>query len=83
MRVRPCEVVDEDFIDGLVLAPELMRMRLKAQPLIEQFCEKYRVQHVATTRTEENGSSEPLYFFSSNDGGYSLAGIRASLEPEH
>jgi len=48
--------------------------------VVEKFCEKFKVRFVRADMTFENGVLEPMYFFNDNLGGYTLQGIKASLE---
>jgi hypothetical protein len=45
-----------------------------------EFCERFKVKFVRAEMTFESGVLEPMYFFSDNLGGYTIQGIRASLE---
>ena len=60
--------------------PEMAAMRQEAEAFIRQFCDIYKVRHSSTGYTTEAGFYEPMYYFTDNLGGYTLAGIRNSLK---
>ncbi len=62
------DVLENELGDGLDLG------------VLEEFCEKFNVKFVHAEMTFENGVLEPMYFFSDNLGGYTIGGIRGSLE---
>lgn len=54
----------------------------RSETIVRQFCEKFGVGRVMVDVTYENGHPEPLYIFADNLGGYTIEGIRRSLESQ-
>jgi hypothetical protein len=56
----------------------------QARPIIDKFCKKYGVYLVRIDSTMENFpetfKKEPLYIFSDKLGGYSLKGLKESIQ---
>lgn len=72
--------IDQDVM-GIANNPELLDAFRQAVPLLERFCEIYRVELIQVSTTEERGQLELLYNFSDNNGGYTIDGVTSSLEP--
>ena len=58
----------------------LENMQEEAGPYIEKFCQKYNLGLTSISKTKENGNLEPIFYFTDNLGGYTIEGIRCSLE---
>jgi len=52
----------------------------KNKKYVEDFCKKKKVILVERDVTMENMITEPIYTFSDNLGGYTIEGIKASLQ---
>ncbi len=47
---------------------------------LNEFCRKYNLSLTKLTTTDEAGKLENMYFFNDNLGGYTLDGIKKSLD---
>ncbi len=47
---------------------------------LNEFCSKYNLYLTKLTTTDESGKLENMYFFNDNLGGYTLDGIKKSLD---
>ncbi len=65
-----------------MLTDDLMKQEISGRKDVERFCKEYKVKLLSQGITDEfqPGIFEPIYFFSDNLGGYTIKGIRNSLE---
>ncbi len=50
------------------------------EPELEDFCQKYSVDLVRVDTTFENERLELMYFFTDERGGYTIKGVKGSLD---
>jgi hypothetical protein len=58
----------------------LLRVNLVDEPFVFEFCRVYHTRLLRVDTTTENGAEEPVYIFSDNLGGYTIEGVKESLE---
>jgi len=71
--------IDQDVMK-IANIPGLLDAFRQAVPLLEKFCNMYKVELIKIDTTEEQGVLELMYIFP-KFGGYTIDGIEASLEP--
>ena len=64
------------------LQDRINRLHKEAVPYVEKFCKTKNTKLLEIDVTTENHNHEPIYFFSDNLGGYTIKGIKESLDKE-
>jgi len=83
-RIKEEDLIAECDIEGLPYNSRLLSMVKSARSSIAQFCRKRNCQWAQLSVTDERTSSrrlkiEPMYYFTDDSGGYTLAGIKSCL----
>lgn len=50
------------------------------RPFVREFCKRFNTELMEIDATTENNVMEPLYLFNDDLGGYTIDGVRSSLE---